>query len=120
MDEMGIFTFQKHGRILGPKRLKQVGVAGSWECGNNVKAACSDSVWELCPTNVFIYMYISQEANVPTVAKEWSILSPFIPALEMGGLLKNCSSNGFYISTCQPVKDEPVKRGHQKILDFIA
>lgn len=94
---MGIFTFHKRGRILGRKRRKQVGVAVSWECVKKVTAVCSDSVWELCPTNV----YISKKANVPTAAKEWFTLRPFIPALETGGLLKNCPSNGFYVSFCQ-------------------
>ncbi|CAH1974021.1 unnamed protein product [Acanthoscelides obtectus] len=39
-DETGISTVQKPGKILGPKGIKQVGAATSWERGKNITVSC--------------------------------------------------------------------------------
>ena len=43
MDETGISTVQKPGRIIGPKGQKQVGAVTSWERGKNITVCCAMS-----------------------------------------------------------------------------
>ena len=55
VDETGISTVHKPGKILGPKGQKQVGAATSWERGKNVTVVCAMSAIGNYIPPMFIY-----------------------------------------------------------------
>jgi hypothetical protein len=55
VDEMGINTVQKPGRILAEKGGKRVGTAVSWERGRNVTVVCAMSASGSFTPPMFIY-----------------------------------------------------------------
>jgi transposase-like protein len=81
MDETGISTVQKSGKILGPTGQKQVGSATSWERGKNVTVCCAMSASGIYIPFMFIYprrrMSHLMEKGVPE------------------GAIYNCSKSGW-------------------------
>lgn len=55
MDETGISTVQKPGKVLAPKGQKQVGSATSWERGRNITVICAFSASGIYLPPMFIF-----------------------------------------------------------------
>jgi hypothetical protein len=72
-DETCICNVQKLGRILGPKREKQDGSANSRKRGQKINTVCPvGASGNYTPTND----NLSQEDNIPSLAKECSSWNP--------------------------------------------
>lgn len=55
VDESGITTVHKPGKILGPKGVKQIGATVSWERGKNITIICAFSAVGHCIPPMVIY-----------------------------------------------------------------
>jgi hypothetical protein len=106
MDETGISTVQKPGKVLAPKGQHQVGSATSWERGRNITVVCAVSASGIYIPPMFIYP-----------RKRMS------PQLEKGGpagAIYRCSHNGWsnedlfndwlkhFKENAKPTKEDPV------------
>jgi len=105
-DETGISTVQKPGRILGPKGVKQVGAATSWERGKNITIACA--------------MSASGEYIPPMFIFPRKRMSPNLVKGGPPNAIYHCSANGWmtedlfvtwlhhFIANAKPSKEKPV------------
>ncbi|XP_072392442.1 uncharacterized protein [Diabrotica undecimpunctata] len=81
MDETGISTVQKPGKILAPRGQNQVGRVTSWERGKNITVVCAMSVSEMYTPPMFIYPR--------------KRMSPLLQRGGPPGAIYRCSHNGW-------------------------
>lgn len=106
MDETGISTVQKPGKILGPKGQKQVGAMISWERGKNITVVCAFNASGSYIPPMFIYPR--------------KRMSPLLERGGPAGAIYKCSHNGWtneelflewlrhFSQSVKPTNDEPV------------
>lgn len=81
MDETGISTVQKPGKILAPRGQKQVGGVTSWERGKNITVVCAMSASGIYTPPMFIYPR--------------KRMSPLLQRGGPPGAIYRCSHNGW-------------------------
>ncbi|XP_065672252.1 uncharacterized protein LOC136090071 [Hydra vulgaris] len=81
MDETGISTVQKPGKILAPKGQHQVGSVTSWEWGRNITVVCAVSASGGFIPPMFIYL--------------WKRMCPQLERRGPPGAIYTCSHNGW-------------------------
>lgn len=81
MDETGISTVQKPGKILAPKGQKQVGSVTSWERGRNITVVCAVSASGAYVPPMFIFPR--------------KRMSPLLERGGPAGAIYRCSHNGW-------------------------
>lgn len=94
IDETGISTVQRPGRILAPKGMKQVGFATSWERGKNITVVCGFSTSGIYVPPMFIYARKRMNLQL----QKGTYLDLYILVLTKDGLPKNFSCNTWSIS----------------------